>query len=353
MDDEERHGEAQAVKPRVARSPREPTFLERERHEVTHIPLRTWCRHCMLGRCKDVYHSRLGDGSDDVPRVGMDYMHISDHGVTNKIDEIPENIDETITMLVLKDAWHKSIWVYPVEGKGVTAAQWLPDRVKADMASSGLDNCMLVVKSDQEPAIKELQEEIARQRRVDGAVVTVIENSKVGDSSSNGRTERAIQDVGGMIRTLKFALEARTGGGKIPLSHPVILWIAKHAAAQITRYQARAERGIDGIWLGTDIKTSANIVATSDGVYFAGRVLRKAPGDRWSRKAIDYTKGCPQEPAPGRRRAIPNFARSELRDGERPPAPPETLPAVQEETRVLPMSVRKADVRTIGRSPGC
>ena len=241
MDDEERHGEAQAARPRVARSPREPTSFERELHEVTHIPLRTWCRHCLLGRCKDVYHSRLGDGSNDVPRVGMDYMHISDHGVTNKIDEIPENVDETITMLVLKDAWHKSIWVYPVVGKGVTAAQWLPDMVKADMASScGLDNCMLVVKSDQEPAIKELQEEIARQRRVDGAVGTVIENSKVGDSSSNGRTERAIQEVGGMIRTLKFALEDRTGGGKIPLSHPVIPWIAKHAAAQITRYQVRA-----------------------------------------------------------------------------------------------------------------
>ena len=339
MDDEERHGEAQAARPRVARSPREPTSLERELHEVTHIPLRTWCRHCMLGRCKDAYHSRLGDGSKDVPRVGMDYMHISDNGVTNKIDEIPENIDETITMLVLKDAWHKSIWVYPVEGKGVTAAAWLPEMVKTDMAACGLDNCMLVVKSDQEPAIKELQEELARQRRIDGAVGTVIENSKVGDSSSNGRTERAIQEVGGMIRTLKFALEDRTGGGKISLAHPIIPWIAKHAAAQITRYQVRAtgktsynsikgydcrdpmaefgecvlfrppktkhetrhkkvlaERAIDGVWLGTDIKTSANIVATPDGVFFAGRILRKAPGDRWSLQASeDEARDAPQE----------------------------------------------------------
>ena len=80
---------------------------------------------------------------------------------------------------------------------------------------------MLVLKSDLEPAIKEVQEEIAQKRREDGAVGTARENSRVGDSSTNGRTERAIQVVGGMIRTLKFALEERTGGEKIALGHPV------------------------------------------------------------------------------------------------------------------------------------
>ena len=44
---------------------------------------------------------------------------------------------------------------------------------------------------------------------------TVKEHSIVGDSSTNGETERAIQEVGGLVRTLKFALEERTGGQKI------------------------------------------------------------------------------------------------------------------------------------------
>ena len=106
--------------------------------------------------------------------------------------------------------------------------------------------------------------------------------------------------------------------------------MAKHGAAQICRYQIRAsgrtsyqsikgyacrdpmsgfwesvlfhppkmdrgkrqhhvlaERALDGVWLGTDLKTSANIVATESGVYLVGRVIRKAPSDRWSRAAID------------------------------------------------------------------
>ena len=34
-----------AARPRIARSPREPTSQERLIHEVTHIPMRTWCKH--------------------------------------------------------------------------------------------------------------------------------------------------------------------------------------------------------------------------------------------------------------------------------------------------------------------
>ena len=65
---------------------------------------------------------------------------------------------------------------------------------------------------------------------------TDIENSKVGDRSTNGRTERAMQDVGGLIRTSRFALEEKTGGTRINIGHPIVPWIAKRAAAQITRY---------------------------------------------------------------------------------------------------------------------
>ena len=55
--------EDQALAPRVARSPREPTSAERQLHEVTHLPLRSWCRHCMMGRCKDVCHAPTCGGT--------------------------------------------------------------------------------------------------------------------------------------------------------------------------------------------------------------------------------------------------------------------------------------------------
>ena len=86
VDDEIQEGDPKTQKPRIARAPKEPTSLERAIHEVTHIPIRTWCRHCMRGRGKDVYHTRIG-GEQDVPRVGMDYMYMAERGLVSKPEE--------------------------------------------------------------------------------------------------------------------------------------------------------------------------------------------------------------------------------------------------------------------------
>ena len=39
-----------AVKPRVAARPYTPTKAEIEAHEVTHLPYRNWCAHCVAGK---------------------------------------------------------------------------------------------------------------------------------------------------------------------------------------------------------------------------------------------------------------------------------------------------------------
>ena len=39
----------EAVLPRKARDPGEPSDAERRQHETTHLPFRPWCRRCVLG----------------------------------------------------------------------------------------------------------------------------------------------------------------------------------------------------------------------------------------------------------------------------------------------------------------
>ena len=58
--------------------------------------------------------------------------------------------------------------------------------MRGDLATYGMDNSMIIVKTDQEPAIKDLQEETARQRRQAGDAGMILENSRVRDSASNG-----------------------------------------------------------------------------------------------------------------------------------------------------------------------
>ena len=39
----------------------------------------------MLGRSKDAHHARLAE-VDDVSRIGMDYMRISEHGAKSTVE---------------------------------------------------------------------------------------------------------------------------------------------------------------------------------------------------------------------------------------------------------------------------
>ena len=62
----------------------------------------------------------------------------------------------------------------------------------------------------------------------------VPENSAVGESASNGRAERTVQEVEDLLRVNKLALEAHIGE-QIPSTHPVVRWMVKHVPDIFTK----------------------------------------------------------------------------------------------------------------------
>ena len=40
------------------KSPKEPTKAEKEEHERTHCPYRSWCEHCVRARARNSHHRR-------------------------------------------------------------------------------------------------------------------------------------------------------------------------------------------------------------------------------------------------------------------------------------------------------
>ena len=65
-------GEDAEVEPvKVATDPGRPTESQIEEHRMTHIPFRSWCRWCVLGRGRGLQH-RARPGSL-IPIVGIDY----------------------------------------------------------------------------------------------------------------------------------------------------------------------------------------------------------------------------------------------------------------------------------------
>ena len=116
--------------------------------------------------------------------------------------------------------------VVPIKGASV---EHPVRRTLTFLKEIGLEGADVVFKSDQEPALKNLQNTIAAGRTAkskiekfdkddgpaDGAAPgvgrTIHESSPVGSSQSNGMIERAIQDVEGQVRTLKLAFVSHIG----------------------------------------------------------------------------------------------------------------------------------------------
>ena len=79
----------------------------------------------------------------------------------------------------------------------------------AFMREAGCEGEVLEKKSDSEPALTQVVEDVGRLRAAMGGQGMVVENSLVHWSKSNGFIERTIQSVQGLVRTLRSSLEAK------------------------------------------------------------------------------------------------------------------------------------------------
>ena len=229
--------EEEGAGPRGMAAPKTPSAREVEAHELTHCPPRSWCDHCVKGQAKDAPHRAVkGEYADSsIVRVAMDYCFLSEDVVAESSDHgQAESAKTVLTVLLMVETLCHSIWAYACESKGASEA-WMVEQMVEDFQTVGLTNERLILKSDQENSIKELQRAVAEARAGHG---TAIENSRVGDSNSNGKVERAIQDFKGLVRTLRSDLESKIGR-RIRLDDPIVPWMVRHAAHLINVSRVR------------------------------------------------------------------------------------------------------------------
>ena len=91
----------------------------------------------------------------------------------------------------------------------------------------------IALKSDNEPAIVKLLAEALRELRIQGLEQCLEEHSPEYDPQSNGSAEVGVKLLKGHLRTLKSCLESQIGH-KIPVRHPLVAWMVRHAANLIT-----------------------------------------------------------------------------------------------------------------------
>ena len=175
QNEEEQHG---CRKPKKVQDPMMPSPDEVEEHNLTHIPFRSWCKHCIRGRGESVAHSRAQRDPSGVPELHMDYCFL---GCKD---------EETQPIMVMRDRDSKMMVSFLVREKGASDPQVIR-RALAFLAEIGHVGNKIILKSDQESPIRAVAEKIASER-TEGQ--TILEHSPVGSSASNGIIERGIKE---------------------------------------------------------------------------------------------------------------------------------------------------------------
>jgi hypothetical protein len=158
----------------------------------------SWCRLCVRGRGKEE-HCRDAKRGHEVAEVHMDFMFMGDEGS-----------EKTLAMLVARErsGGMTMATVAPRKSSG----EWLGKRVMAFMREAGCEVEAVVIKTDNEPALVKVVEEIGRLRAAKGGCGLVVENTPEHSSKSSGYIERSVQGVQGMIRTWRSNLAEKWGG---------------------------------------------------------------------------------------------------------------------------------------------
>ena len=136
-------------------------------------------------------------------------------------------------VLVYYDRRHKYVFARVMPRKG--AHPYAIRRVGQDLTKI-LGYNRVHIKSDQERAVKKIKAQV----RTEYMIEIPQEESRVGDSRSNGRIENVIQQVQGQIRTFKVQLESRLGQ-PVNDDSPLLPWLIAHAGSTINRYSVGSD----------------------------------------------------------------------------------------------------------------
>jgi len=336
MDEEldEQGQERERVEVKVRKDPGEPTKEEINRHNVTHLPYRSWCPICV--KAKGKIRAHLGRHKlleEELPTVSADYFYMGMEGE-----------EGTVPMIIIKDLHTKCIFTHVIREKG--PEEYIVRRFVEDLRLLGYKR--LILKTDQEVSLTSLCGRI--KELWEGEVVP--ENSAVGDSQGNGAIESGVAVAGGQIRALKLMLEDRFRE-EIGSDHAIIPWLVDYAGFLLTRFGIGRDgktpykllkgkdwdmplyelgecvqykpqdkpkgrfkldaRLLDGIFLGCSPRSGEMFIGTKNGVIRARDVYRKCEADRWNRDWLHQFRGLPWDmmPEEGGEPEVPRAMRTE------------------------------------------
>ena len=186
--------------------PRLPSEDEVRDHYRFHIPYRNWCPICVKAKGRDADHT-VSDRDRTVSEYCLDYCFPGDE------------FGYKLTVLVGKERLTKNWMATAVPTKGASG-KFGVDKVLEFFEELGDRDRRIILKNDQEASMKYVITDIVASRE-DGR--TILEESPVKSSGSNGIVERGAQSVECQIRAIYLGLQERLG--KIDARERIVTFI--------------------------------------------------------------------------------------------------------------------------------
>ena len=221
-EDEEVGGEAGSRRCLKMQDPKLPTKAEVEEHNLTHLPFRNWCRHCIRGRGKEMPHRKV------MEEPTMQEFHFD--------WAFPGEEDGSGMLKVLVGRMRGVKMTMSTVHPSKTTGEFIAKRVMAFLRECGCEMIDITIKTDQEPVMMSMVENLCRERARNGAMRTVVEHSPAYQSRSNGVVERAVQSVEAQMRVIRSSLEDRVEA-KLGGNHAAWAWIAEYASYLLNRFE--------------------------------------------------------------------------------------------------------------------
>jgi hypothetical protein len=298
--------------------PRKPTDKEVETHNLTHLPYRNWCAVCVRAKGKDLDHRRDARGPRGLPEFSFDYCFPGDE------------FGYKLTILIGRERTTGMTMATVVPEKG-SKGKFVSDKVMEFFAECGCTSGDVIVKSDQEAAIAYLVKDIVFERGDEQGCRTIVEESPVQSSGSNGVVERAVQTIEGQVRVLKLGLEEKIGA-EIAAGSNVVAFMAEYAAYLVNRmevgkdgktamernkgkkatvmgvefgekvlYKKKAGQKMEkinprwdlGIFVGVRNRSGEFMISTMDGIKKVRSIRRMALQDRWTADSVQWVRFVP------------------------------------------------------------
>ena len=112
-DEESSEGEAESGARKIVKAPdpKKPSAEAVAEHDITHLPYRNWCPHCVRGRGKEIPHRRT-DEKPNMFEVHMDFAFLGEENEPGG----------TLPMLVVKERSTKRVCPLLCRGRQIASS---------------------------------------------------------------------------------------------------------------------------------------------------------------------------------------------------------------------------------------